>query len=548
MGAVYLAEHDRIGRRDAIKVLNRDLSDDESARARFTREARNASFINHPNVCTVYDFGETGGGLPFIAMEYVEGETLTDVLEREGPLAPRRAGELVGQVTRALEAAHARDIVHRDLKPDNVMLARDARGSQIVKVVDFGIAKAMAAEDDDGGQDITRQGLVVGTPQYVSPEQLEGKDLDGRSDLYSLGVVLFRILTGRLPFTGETWQEVMTKRLSVDPLTLTEAAPERRFSGALERVIVRALRRQPEDRYQEAADFREDLLRAVTPAGGDVSGEPAAPSGGGRGETAAGSVSGGRESAGSVSRADARGGDGGEVPATEVNPGASTSGESAIELPDLPWKTVGLATAGAAAVAALVFAGLRLTGGGDGAPSGVGEEGSAPVAAVGAADSGSSAGVEGAGAAEADTAEPGDRSTGSDDPSGESTTETGSPDGPGGEESPDAPGETDEGRTGPLAASEVEATLMRQFDALAPPLPGPDRLRAIGDTGRAIWSMEDVADDQRAWAAHIAGVAFLGRGDTLDACPWLQRAVELDPGGQGYRAQLEAVPPCGEGP
>ncbi|MFW6192996.1 MAG: serine/threonine-protein kinase, partial [Gemmatimonadota bacterium] len=262
MGAVYLAEHLRMGRRDALKVLSRSLADDDDARARFTREARNASFINHPNACTVYDFGEIADGLPFIAMEYVDGETLGDLLSREGRLSPDRAANLVAQVTLALEAAHARGIAHRDLKPDNIMLTRAPDGSERAKVVDFGIAKAM---EDEGGQNLTMPGWVVGTPEYVSPEQLAGQDLDGRSDLYSLGIVLFRMLTGGLPFHGDTWQEVMTNRLSEPPDRLADVGGSP-FPSALEDVVRRALEREPEDRYPDAAAFREALLRAVDAA------------------------------------------------------------------------------------------------------------------------------------------------------------------------------------------------------------------------------------------------------------------------------------------
>lgn len=517
MGAVYLAEHDRIGRRDAIKILDRELADDESARARFNREARNASFINHPNVCTVYDFGETREGLPYIAMEYVDGETLTEVLEREGPLSPERAAELAAQVTRALEAAHARDIVHRDLKPDNVMLARDARGSEVVKVVDFGIAKAMAAEDDVR-QDITRQGLLVGTPQYASPEQLEGKDLDDRSDLYSLGVVLFRVLTGRLPFTGQTWQEVMTKRLSEDPLTLEEAAPDRRFPADLERVVARALRRRPDERYQEAAEFREELLRAVEPTPG------------GRGTADRGDPD--------------RGVPTEELPATGVGAAADTSAGTARGLPDVAWRPVALALLGVVVAAGLTFGGLRLAGDGGGASGDGADAGDrTTVATAGEADSSESrqGGAEAATGTSPDTAGT-SRDTSSAAGGGAGATQEDGGDGADAGTAVAGQGTEAEG----IAPEEVEATLMRQFDALAPPVPGPGRLRAIEDTGRAVWSMEGAADDRRAFAAHIVGVAHLGRGDTLDACPWLERAVRLDPDGEGFRARLEAVPACGE--
>lgn len=523
MGAVYLAEHDRIGRRDAIKILNRDLADDEAARARFTREARNASFINHPNVCTVYDFGETREGLPFIAMEYVEGETLTGILDREGPLRPSRATRVIAQVTHALEAAHARDIVHRDLKPDNVMLARDARGSEVVKVVDFGIAKAMAAEEDHR-QDITRQGLVVGTPQYVSPEQLEGKDLDGRSDLYSLGVVLFRVLTGKIPFTGETWQEVMTKRLSEEPMTLAEAAPSRSFPAELQQVIARALRRRPEDRYQDAAAFREDLLRSVEADGDDAvaAGAAAGPEGARAGTGHTGD------------RADGEGS--GEPPDTEVAGAPGGADGEAAGFPDLPWRTIAL---GVAAIVGLVFAGAQVFAGGNKAEEG----GDGPGSAVAVADSvgigDDTMGVDGTG----NGTDAG--GTGADVGSGTTGGRDGATDPEPVDDDAQATNGDDAGTgLGTFSPDEVEAALKRQFDALGSDSLGIVRLRAIGDTGRAVWSMDRLSAERRAWAAHIAGRAQLALGDSMEACPWLERATDLDPEGRGYQALIDAVQAC----
>jgi serine/threonine-protein kinase len=195
MGAVYLGEHTRIGRKDAIKILRKGLTTDAESIARFNRGARNMSAIRHPNVCTLYDYGETVDGSPFLALELIEGESLKELVEREKALDPRRAIHIALQTAQALDAAHHAGIVHRDLKPANIMLETGRDGSDIVKVVDFDIAKG---PEPEGGEEVTRLGYVVGTPEYMSPEQLTGEKLDGRSDIYSLGVTFYRMLTGVL--------------------------------------------------------------------------------------------------------------------------------------------------------------------------------------------------------------------------------------------------------------------------------------------------------------------------------------------------------------
>ncbi|UCG85110.1 MAG: serine/threonine protein kinase [Gemmatimonadota bacterium] len=260
MGAVYLGEHVKMGRKSAIKVLTQSLAQDSEAIARFNREASNAARINHPNVCAIYDFGETKDGLIFLAMEYIEGESLTDLVRREGPLGPYRAATIVHQVGSALQAAHDLGIVHRDLKPDNVMITKARDGTDMVKVVDFGIAKAMGGEE---GQKVTRTGLVVGTPEYMSPEQLSGDKLDGRSDTYSLALVLFKMLTGRLPFEADNAQEIMIKRLTDEPLRLNDALVGANFPGRLQQVMDRALQRMPSDRHASAEAFMREAVQAV---------------------------------------------------------------------------------------------------------------------------------------------------------------------------------------------------------------------------------------------------------------------------------------------
>ena len=261
MGQVYLAEHVKMGRRSAIKVMSPSMVHDPDAVARFNREAANASRITHPNVCAVYDFGETPDGLIYLAMEFVEGEPLTDLLVREGALPVQRATAIFKQTADALQAAHDLGIVHRDLKPDNIMVTRGRDGSDQVKVVDFGIAKAVGG--DEAGQKVTKTGLVVGTPEFMSPEQLSGDKVDGRSDLYSLGLVYFRMLTGKLPFQADTVQETMIKRLTDDPAKLGPTRPDLTFPAGLQDVLDAALVRTPAERYQTVAKFADDVTGVV---------------------------------------------------------------------------------------------------------------------------------------------------------------------------------------------------------------------------------------------------------------------------------------------
>ncbi len=252
MGAVYLAEHVKMGLKVAIKVMPQAMANDVDAIARFHREAKNAARIKHPNVCGILDFGETPDGLIYLAMEYVEGETLTALLKREGALSPARTAGILAQCCDALQSAHDLDIVHRDLKPDNIMVTKGRDGTHFVKIVDFGIAKAMMAED---GQTVTKTGYIVGTPEYMSPEQVSGEALDGRSDNYSLALVLFRMLTGSLPFRADTPQESLASRLATDPSKLNEAAPGIEFPAQLQELMDRALARSRDGRFSSAVEF-----------------------------------------------------------------------------------------------------------------------------------------------------------------------------------------------------------------------------------------------------------------------------------------------------
>jgi serine/threonine-protein kinase len=259
MGEVYLARHVLMGRPCALKVMNQALSRDPDAVSRFNREATNASRISHPNVCTVYDFGLTPDGMVYLAMEFVEGRALSAVLDDSGPLPVQRAAELLAQCALGLQVAHDLGIVHRDLKPDNIMVT-PGKDREIAKLVDFGIAKAA---DPGGGQRVTRTGFVVGTPEYMAPEQLAGDPLDGRSDQYGLALVFYRAITGVLPFEGTSAQETLVKRLTDPPRPLAVARPDVPFPAGLQGVLDRALARDPDARYPTVTAFA-DAVSAIT--------------------------------------------------------------------------------------------------------------------------------------------------------------------------------------------------------------------------------------------------------------------------------------------
>jgi serine/threonine protein kinase len=259
MGQVYLAEHVKMGRQSAVKVMHPAMVHDADAIGRFNREAANASRIDHPNVAAIYDFGETADGLVYLAMQYVEGETLTRIMQANGALPPLRAAEITRQAAEGLYAAHGMGIVHRDLKPDNIMVTRDRDGLDSVKVVDFGIAKAAG----NPSQKVTRTGTVVGTPEYMSPEQLAGEEVDGRSDLYSLALVAFHMLTGELPFPAATTQTSMIMRLTEKPRLLAETKPDVAWPDDVQTVMSKALEREASKRYATPREFGRALYAAI---------------------------------------------------------------------------------------------------------------------------------------------------------------------------------------------------------------------------------------------------------------------------------------------
>ncbi|GFG73750.1 Stk1 family PASTA domain-containing Ser/Thr kinase [Mycobacterium botniense] len=254
MSEVHLARDVRLHRDVAIKVLRADLARDPSFYLRFRREAQNAAALNHPAIVAVYDTGEAqteAGPLPYIVMEYVDGVTLRDIVNTEGPLPPRRAIEVIADACQALNFSHRNGIIHRDVKPANIMITKD----NAVKVMDFGIARAIA----DSGNSVTQTAAVIGTAQYLSPEQARGDTVDARSDVYSLGCVLYEILTGEPPFVGDSPVAVAYQHVREDPIP-----PSQRHEGIspdLDAVVLKALAKNPENRYQTAAEMRADLIR-----------------------------------------------------------------------------------------------------------------------------------------------------------------------------------------------------------------------------------------------------------------------------------------------
>ncbi len=264
MGRVYLARHVRLPLQAAIKVLHRELLTDSASVTRFNREAANASSIEHERVARVFDFGETPEGLIYLAMEYVNGPTLRKILDRDGPLSIERTAVIVRQVADGLDAAHRLGIVHRDLKPDNIMVQTDDEGIDRCKVVDFGIAKAVGSQQRETG--LTRTGFVVGTPEFMSPEQLFGESVDHRSDVYALALVAYECLTLDLPFDRNTPDHGMTARLVSEPRTLSLVRPDLQWSPELQAAFNEALDRDPATRTASAGAFARAFEVAARPS------------------------------------------------------------------------------------------------------------------------------------------------------------------------------------------------------------------------------------------------------------------------------------------
>jgi serine/threonine protein kinase/formylglycine-generating enzyme required for sulfatase activity len=276
MGAIYRAVHTGISRTCAIKLLTSLSPGNDDAIARFKREAKNSSRIDNVHAVTIYDFGQSEDGLLFLVMELIDGQPLSRLIADQRVLPIDRVVHITNQIAEALAAAHALGIVHRDLKPDNVMITRRGSDADFVKVLDFGIAKTVA---DEGGDNLTKTGFVLGTPVYMSPEQLMGENLDGRSDIYSLAIIAYEMLSGRLPFEGENPQAVMMKRVMSQPIRLGAAAPS--VSESVERAVMIGLERDRDSRTSEVQAFADGLSWALHSGtqvmGGAVTGRLADP-------------------------------------------------------------------------------------------------------------------------------------------------------------------------------------------------------------------------------------------------------------------------------
>src|SRR5215469_8486029 len=259
MAEVFRARDIRLDRVVGVKTLRDDLARDQTFQARFRREAQSAASLNHPSIVAVYDTGEDMVGstpVPYIVMEFVDGRTLRDLLRDDRRLLPERALEITDGVLRALDYSHRNGIVHRDIKPGNVMLTRSGE----VKVMDFGIARAVA----DSQMTMTQTAQVIGTAQYLSPEQARGERVDARSDLYSTGCLLYELLTGRPPFTGDSPVAIAYQHVKEEPIPPSQIDPE--VPPWADAIVLKAMRKDPADRYQSAGEMRNDIQRALSGA------------------------------------------------------------------------------------------------------------------------------------------------------------------------------------------------------------------------------------------------------------------------------------------
>jgi serine/threonine protein kinase len=275
MGTVYLAEHTVIGKKVAIKVLKRDLAGHDTLVARFINEARANAVVGHPGIVDVFDVGTLPSGVPYLVMEYLQGESLAQRIAKVGQLPIKQAANIAWETASAVGAAHAKGIVHRDLKPENLFLARDPSAPEVekVKVLDFGIAKLHANPTKIS----TQTGAVMGTPVYMSPEQCRGArdEVDHRTDIYSLGIILYEMLVGKPPFQGEAFGDLLLRHMTEAPAPVSAANSQ--VPDFLEEVVMRALAKRREDRFSSMREFQKGLAGATdglaadkTPAPFDV--------------------------------------------------------------------------------------------------------------------------------------------------------------------------------------------------------------------------------------------------------------------------------------
>ena len=271
MSFVYEAKDISSGESVAVKIMTPKLAQDKTAAERLRREAGLAMRLDHPNICRIMRLGETEDGLIYLVMPLLKGELLSDKEVREGPIPVGVGVPIMNEVCDALDFAHRQQIVHRDLKPENIFICPTDSGGITAVVTDFGLAKERRAEP--GMAKLTATGIILGTPEFMSPEQIRGKTLDGRSDIYALGLVAFEMFTGKLPFEGKSAQDMMIARLRGQPLPLRKARADLEFTPQFEKALMKAIEADPAARYQTAAEFGAALAEAAGGSGGGVMGK-----------------------------------------------------------------------------------------------------------------------------------------------------------------------------------------------------------------------------------------------------------------------------------
>jgi serine/threonine-protein kinase len=273
MGAVYKAEQPDMNRYVAIKILHSRYLSRSDLVSRFRREARAMSQLSHPNTARVFLYGQLDDGACYFVMEHLVGQNLSQIVRAKGAMEPKRAIRIMIQVCGALEEAHQAGIIHRDMKPENIFITTQGGIRDFPKVLDFGLAKVTERQMRPGSMVLTQQGMVFGTPEFMSPEQAHGKTLDARSDIYSIGVILYELLTGKLPFDAKQPIEFIQLHVNEPPIPLSERRPDVTYPEGLEEVVMAALAKKPEDRYPSAAAFAaalESVLQADAGEGGSI--------------------------------------------------------------------------------------------------------------------------------------------------------------------------------------------------------------------------------------------------------------------------------------